>query len=157
MNSKILKFIFVVSLILNFSMIISAGYVYYGKSQGRTADFGSDTLKGSYSIEGIDLSADQRYAIRQKAISFHVHMDQKRDEIGRARLELLSLMRAEHPEIKVIQKKIEEISILQQELQGMATNHMLEIKGLLNRGQQKQFFDLVEGAMSGKVQMKCPW
>ena len=157
MNSKIMKFVLVISLLLNFSLLLSAGYSYYRHSQFQITPFDQERLKGRHTIESISLRPEQRETIRGKALAFHADMDKKRQEVARKRLDLISLLRAETPDRKAIDTAIAEISSMQKDLQVTVAYHMLDIRTVLDKEQQKKFFNLIEGAMSEKGQMPCPW
>ena len=64
--------------------------------------------------------------------------------IGFRRL-LFDLMRADHRDSKSIETTIAEINGVQEDMQKMVVAHMLEFKSLLDKDQQKKFFDYDPG------------
>jgi Spy/CpxP family protein refolding chaperone len=165
MKDKPLKYILALSLLLNFSLLGAAGYTYYQQNWYSPAPFGHHTPErvpgGSSSIhphlfEALSLKPEQRKLFEQKASLFHETLDKKGERVDRLRRSLFDLMRADHPDTKAIEMTIAEISGVQKDIQKMVAAHMLEFKFMLDKGQQKKFFDLIRGAMSSKQEMHCP-
>ena len=48
-----------------------------------------------------------------------------------------------------------EINQAQEEMQRAVVAHMLEFKSMLDKDQQKKFFDLIEKVMTGKKGLPC--
>jgi Spy/CpxP family protein refolding chaperone len=165
MKSNLLKYILVLSLLLNFSLLGAAGYTYYQQNRYRTSPFGygapGRVPVGASSIrphlfEALSLKPEQRKLFEQKAPVFHEALDKKREKVDRLRRSLLDLVRADSPDGKAIEKTIGEINGVQREMQKMVVAHILEFKSMLDKGQQKRFFDLIQGAMSRRQEMQCP-
>ena len=55
-----------------------------------------------------------------------------------------------------VRATIAEINGVQEEMQKMVVAHMLEFKSMLDKDQQKKFFDLIQGAMTRRQGMQCP-
>jgi Spy/CpxP family protein refolding chaperone len=146
MKDKLLRFILVISLLLNVSLIVSAGYTYYTQTRLRDTPvcYG---IGGRCFFEELSLTPGQKKIIGEKAATFHWSLDAKRREISSLHFSLLTLMRAEHPDISAIETVINRINGLQGDVQKMAMHHMLEMKVLLNKEQQKKFLDLITAAM----------
>jgi Spy/CpxP family protein refolding chaperone len=148
MKGKILKFILVISLLLNASVLISAGYAHYKQSRYQSFPPGCEFHKdGGHLFEQLALKPDQLKGFQEKALPFHAAMLKKKEEIDRRRSALVGLMRAGNPDRKEIDVAITQINRMQEELQRMVAAHMLELKVMLDKDQQKKFFDLIEGAM----------
>ena len=165
MKNNRLKYILVLSLLLNFSLLGAAGYTYYQQSRYRPAPFGygapGRVPVGSSSIqphlfEALSLKPEQRKLFEQKAPLFHEALDKKRERVDRLRRSLFDLMRADHPDSKAIEGTIAEINGVQEDMQKMIVAHMLEFKSMLDRDQQKKFFDLIQGAMTGGRKSSAP-
>ncbi|MCG6877680.1 MAG: periplasmic heavy metal sensor [Deltaproteobacteria bacterium] len=163
MKDNRLKYILVLSLLLNFSFLCAAGYTYYQRNDP-SAPFGFDTSRqvpvGSSSIqhhlfEALSLKPDQRKLFEQKAPLFHGTLAKKKNEVDRLRKSLFHLLGKDHPDGKAIEKTIAEINGVQEEIQKMVVAHMLEFKSMLDKDQQKKFFDLIQGAMSKRA-IACP-
>jgi Spy/CpxP family protein refolding chaperone len=165
MKSNLLKYILVLSLLLNFSLLGTAGYTYYQKNRYRPSsfDYGAPgrmpvgcTSTQPYLFEALSLQPEQRKLFEQKAPLFHQALDKKREEVDRLRRSLFDLMGADHPDSEVIGATIVEINGVQQDMQKLVVAHMLEFKSMLDKDQQKKFFDLVQGAMTKRQEIQCP-
>lgn len=156
MKSYKLKITLIVSLLLNLSVIGAAGYQYFKQTQYWTSPFGHKMKKDSFLFEELSLKPEQAGEMRGKAMLFRAEVDRERLAIAQKRKELINLLRAEKPDTKAIGSVISGISRMQEEMQRKITIHMLEQKGLLDKEQQKKFFDLVENAMTEGRQAGCP-
>jgi Spy/CpxP family protein refolding chaperone len=161
MKNNMMKFLLVFSLLLNMSMLASAGYTYYRQSRHLAVPVGHGFQKPGEMVpaclfESLSLKPGQLKTMQEKAFAFHAGLDKKRQEIDLKRGTLVELMRADRPDPKSIEAAIAEINELQQDVQKIAVAHMLEFKSLLDKEQQKKFFDLVGGAMTGKGAPQCP-
>jgi Spy/CpxP family protein refolding chaperone len=161
MKNTVMRFVLVLSLLLNVSMLISAGYTYYRQSQRQTPLCSSGVRKTGLTgpgclFEKLSLRGEQHTTMQQMAVAFHADLDTKRQEIERKRISLVTLMREESPDKKAIDATISEIAALQQAVQRMAATHMLEFKGMLDKDQQAKFFDLIEGTMRQGAGLQCP-
>ena len=160
MKNKVLKVILVFSLLLNASMLGSAGYIHYRQSRYHAFPLGniqrlSETVP-SCLFEGLSLKPGQQRAMQEKALAFHADMESKKQEVDGKRTHLIALMRADNPDSKAVEAAIAEISRLQEGIQKMAVAHMLEFKGMFDKEQQKRFLDLIEGAMAKRTGLECP-
>jgi hypothetical protein len=159
-KNKVLKVILVFSLLLNASMLGSAGYIHYRQSRYHAFRLGNVQRSGdtvpSCLFEELSLKPGQQRVMQQKALAFHADMERKRQEVDGKRTYLLGLMRADNPDGKTLDAAIAEINRLQEGIQKMAVAHMLEFKGMLDKDQQIKFLDLLEGAMAKKTGLQCP-
>ena len=165
MKNNLLKYLLVLSLLLNFSFLGAAGYTYYQRNRYPSAPFGYGLTgrvpAGSPSIhphlfEALSLSPEQRKVFEQKAVFFHEALDKKREKVDRLRRSLFDLMRADHPDSKAIEATISEINRVQEDMQKLVVAHMLQFKSMLNEEQNRKFFDLIQGAMATGPEMRCP-
>jgi hypothetical protein len=157
MRDNILKFILVISLLLNLSMLGSAGYTHLRQSRIQAAPFPEfHKPGGSHFFEQLDLGPEQLDAIREKVLPFHAAVTKKRQEIEQKRAGLLLHMQAENLDREAIEETIAEISKAQADVQRMVVAHMLELKAEMDRVQQKRFLDLVEAAMTQQEAFQCP-
>jgi len=156
MKGNILKFVLVASLVLNLSLLGTAGYKYYKQSGYWVSPFGYKIKKGSFIFEELDLKPEQLKAMREQAIPFRADIDRRRHEIAQKRTRLFTLLRAANPDRKAIGSAISEISTMQEEMQRKITDHILEVKASLNSDQQKKFLDLIGNAMKQDGQIECP-
>jgi Spy/CpxP family protein refolding chaperone len=165
MKDNLLKYILVLSLLLNFSLLGAAGYTYYQRNRYRPSPFGygapGRVPVGSTSIqphlfEALSLKPEQRKLFEQKAPLFHRALEKEREKVDGLRNSLFDRMRADYPDSKAIEATIAEINGVQEDMQKMVVAHMLQFKSMLDKGQQKKFFDLVQGAMSRMQEIRCP-
>ena len=156
MKNSTLKFLLLISLILNISFLGAAGYQYYKQSAYWTSPFGYKMKKGHFLFEQLSLRPDQLKSMRESATDFRAVIDEKRQAIASKRKELITLMRQDNPDRTAISAVVSEISGRQEEMQRRIAMHMLDMKAGLDKNQQTQFLDLIENAMSEGRQMGCP-
>jgi hypothetical protein len=165
MRNNLVKYVLVLSLLLNFSFLGAAGYTYYQQKRYRPSFFGYGppekvpagcTSVQPYLFEALSLKPEQRKVFEQKAPLFHEALNKKREEVDRLRRSLFELMSVDHPDRKAIEAKAAEINRVQEDMQKLVVAHMLEFKSMLDKGQQKKFFDLIQGAMTGMQGIQCP-
>lgn len=161
MKNNILKVVLILSLLLNVSMLVSAAYIYYIQSRDKTHSLGCGTQKSGNQVrnhffEELSLRSDQLTTMQQKASTFHTDLNRKMQEIDQKRASLITLMRSSSPDAKAIDSAIAEINRLQLDIQQSAVAHMMEFKGMLDKGQQQKFLDLIEGAMTKGTGLQCP-
>jgi Spy/CpxP family protein refolding chaperone len=165
MKDNLLKFLLIVSLLLNFSFLGAAGYTYYHRNWRPPAPFGygppGRVPVGSSAIqphlfEALSLKPEQRKLFEQKAPLFHEALDKKREEVDWLRRSLFELMGADHPDSKAIEATIAKINGVQEDMQKLVVAHMLQFKSMLDKDQQRKFFDLIEGAMTRRQEIQCP-
>jgi Spy/CpxP family protein refolding chaperone len=155
MKSSLLKFVFLVSLALNLSVLATAGYLYHRQTGYWISPFGMKMAKDRFIFEELSLRPEQMAAMKARAMRFRAEIDSGRQEVSRKRKEVVALMRIEPPDVAAINAKIGEINALQGEMQRKIASHMLEEKALLGPEQQKKFLDLIEKAMGGGGQLAC--
>jgi Spy/CpxP family protein refolding chaperone len=156
MKNSTLKFLLLISVILNISFLGAAGYQYYRKSTYWTSPFGYRVEKGHFLFEELSLGPNQMKTMRETATKFRAIVDEKRQAVASKRKELITLMRQDNPDRKAIAAIVSEISGMQEEMQRMIAMHMLDMKAGLDREQQKKFLDLIDNAMTEGRQMGFP-
>jgi Spy/CpxP family protein refolding chaperone len=165
MKNNLLKYLLVLSLLLNFSFLGAAGYTYYQRTRYPSAPFGYGppgrlpagcSSTQPYLFETLSLKPEQRKLFEQKAPLFHEALDKKREEVDQLRKSLFNLMRADHSDSKAIEATISEINRVQEDMQKLIVAHMLQFKSMLDKDQQKKFFDLIQGAMATRQEIQCP-
>jgi Spy/CpxP family protein refolding chaperone len=165
MKDNLNRYILILSLLLNISLLGTAGYTYYHQSRYRTFPFGHGapgrvpagcTSTQPHLFEALSLKPEQRRLFEQKAPLFHRALDKKREEVERLRRSLFELMGADHPDSKAIEGTIAEIVEAQEATQKLVVAHILQFKSMLDKDQQKRFFDLVQGAMTNMQEIQCP-
>lgn len=155
MKGNLLKFILLISLTLNLSILATAGYLYHRQTGYWISPFGMKLAKDRFIFEELSLSPAQMGAMKARALRFRAEIDRGRWAVTEKRREVVLLMRADRPDSAAINTVIGEINTLQGEMQRKIAGHMLEEKALLGPAQQKKFLDLIEKAMSGGGQTGC--
>jgi Spy/CpxP family protein refolding chaperone len=148
MKNNLIKYLLVLSVLLNISFLGAAAYTRYRLPfmPGSSPDCGPH---GGYLFERLTLSPEQTKTLHQKALSFRGTLDQKRQEVFKMRAALFSLLRADQPDNQGIEESISRINNQQREIQKMVISHILEFKSMLGKDQQQKFLDLIEMAMAG--------
>lgn len=162
MKGSILKYVLIVSLLMNFTFLGAAAYTHYRQVRhDHTAPFlGPGGIPGTHGpgmlFEALSLKPEQMKLFRQKAEVFHGGLAKKRQEVDSLRGSLLALMRADNPDAGAIDAAIVQINTAQQEMQKSVVSHMLEFKSMLDKEQQKKFMDMIGGAMGERREAVCP-
>jgi len=165
MKSNILKYIFIVSLLMNVSLLGAAAYTHYKQvrsyhtapflgpigTPGPLAPFGQSML-----FEELSLKPEQVKLFQQKALLFHGGLMKKTGEVNQLRVSLVALIRADNPDNKVIEATIAQINQKQEEMQKTIVSHMIEFKSMLNKDQQGKFMGMIEDAMGERKGPICP-
>lgn len=148
MKNNLLKYILVISLLLNISLLTTAGYVYFKQDKNRIIPFVSEQQNGSYLFEELSLKPEEIQHLKGEAKLFHAEIFKKKQDVIHKRIALVELLRSDHPDREAIDTTISQINKMQGEIQKMAVIHILDVKGALDKDQQKRFLDLIEEAMS---------
>ncbi|MBI5103262.1 MAG: periplasmic heavy metal sensor [Nitrospirae bacterium] len=155
MKNSGLKFLLLISLILNISFLGAVGYQYYKKSMYWTSPFGYKMQKNHFLFEELSLKPDQMQNMKEAATKFRAVVDEKRQAIASRRKDLITLIRRDNPDRKAVEDVVSEISSIQEEMQKMIAMHMINMKSGLDKEQQMKFVDLIETAMTEGRQMGC--
>ena len=161
MKNNMLKFVLVFSLLLNMSILASAGYTHYRQSRYQALPPGPGVQVfgehvPAHLFQDLSLKPEQLKTMQQKALTFHADLNRKGQEIDQKRFSLVALIRADSPDSKAIDTTVAEINRLQLDVQKTAVAHMLEFKGMLDKDQQKRFLSLIEGVMTKRTGLQCP-
>jgi len=148
MRNSILKFSLAASLILNISILATAGYMYYKQSDYWVSPFGAKMKKDRFLFEEISLRPEQLKTMKERAMFFRAEIDRRRKEIAGKKMVMLNFMRADIPDKKAVDTAISDISRMQEEMQRVVAMHILEEKATLDKDRQKKFLDLIENAMT---------
>lgn len=155
MKGSVWKFVLLVSLALNLSVLVTVGYLYHRQTGSWISPFGMKMAKNRFIFEELSLSPAQMEAMKARALLFRAEIDRSRLTVTGKRREIVTLMRVEPPDVAAINAVIGEINTLQGEMQRKIAAHMLEEKALLDAEQQRKFLDLIEKAMTGGGPMGC--
>lgn len=165
MKDNTLKYILIVSLLMNLAFVSAAAHTYFTQpgyravphtepecTLGKAAPFG----QGNRLFTELALKPEQIQPLQKKASEFHSALGAKRQEVARLRGSLASLMRADRPDNESIGRTIGEINNMQRQMQEMVVSHILEFKSMLHKGQQGRFMDLIQKAMAERRETMCP-
>jgi Spy/CpxP family protein refolding chaperone len=155
MKNSLLKFTLAASLILNLTVVATAGYRYYAQSRTWVTPLGKVMERDKFLFEELSLQPEQLEAMKHKAMRFHGEIDRRRLDIDEKRKELIALLRAEAADQRSIDAIIKDINKKQEMMQKMVALHMLEIKASLGKDQQQKFFDIIEGTMNSGGGASC--
>jgi len=156
MGNNTLKYLLLLSVLLNLAILGSFGYRHYQRQNSWTSPFGEQLPRGHFLFERLGLAPDQAEALKKKAIPFRAEIDRQRAELVGKRQRLVALMRQDHPDLPAIRALIAEISAGQEAMQVQISEHMLAVKAGLDQEQQKRFLDLIENAMNKGCLTECP-
>lgn len=164
MKDNLLKYVLILSLLLNFSLLGAMGYSYYRQNRYGGAPFGHEAPVQApecssihpYLFEALSLKPEQRKLFDRKALLFHQALDKKGKQVDRLRKSLFDIIRGDNPDRRAIETTIAEMNGIQEDMQKMIVAHMLEFKSMLDKEQQDKFFDLVRGAMKTEQEIRCP-
>jgi Spy/CpxP family protein refolding chaperone len=104
-------------------------------------------LRTASLAQALQLSEEQRDAIEAIDAEFQRDRQQIRERHREHRGELLDLLRESPPDRERIDRKIEEISETQVEMQRLAVNHLLDVSAELDDQQREKLFELIDEAM----------
>lgn len=156
MRNSTLKYLLLVSLLLNVAFLGTVGYRFFQQRSYWTSPFGPRLPRERFLFEELALAPQQIEAMKQRTIPFRVELDRRRAEIAGKRKELLAFMRRDEPNQPAIRALIAEISAMQEKMQHRVAAHILEVKAMLNKEEQESFLDLIENVMSKGSQSGCP-
>jgi Spy/CpxP family protein refolding chaperone len=142
MKNSTLKFLLLISVILNIAVLGTVGYSYYQHSLRKPAPFGPG--RRAFLARELSLNPDQVTVLEKNEQAFHNQIDAMRQQILLKRIALLNLMKSDKPDTKKIDQTISDIGNMQEGIQRKIVAHIIEVKTMLNNEQQKQFFGLIE-------------
>ena len=146
MKNSVLKFILLLSLILNIAILGSIGYSYYRNTCSRPLPFGPG--RRAFLMKELSLNQRQADLMIKNQQAFHAQIDSMRQQIFKKRLQLLDLMQSDKPDTKEIDQTIEAIGDIQEDIQKTIVAHIIEVKTILNQDQQKKFFGFIENIIT---------
>jgi Spy/CpxP family protein refolding chaperone len=155
-NNNVLKFALIASLVLNVTVLATAGYRAYQHPAPWVSPMGVVMKPHQFLFEELSLKPEQIKALKEQTIPFRAEIDRRRQEIVAERKKLFMLMRSDEPDRKAVDTAISRISRMQEDMQRRITSHMLEVKASLDQDNQRKFIELIESKMTAGVQAGCP-
>jgi heavy-metal resistance protein len=149
MRDRTLKFILVLSLALNVSMLSAAGYFFY-RHHRHWRTYERISGREEMLLERVSLRPDQIKTIRERSRPFYALMERKRGEIIDLRQVLFFLLFTENPDQKKTDGMIDEINRLQKESQTAIVAHILDEKSVMDDKQREKFYEMIEASLERK-------
>lgn len=156
MTNSMIKYLLLISVLLNLTILGTAGYSHYQRNTYWSSPFGPRMPQDQFLFEKLGLESAQVEALKKISIPLRAEIDHRRGELAGKRQNLIALMRQETPNLPAIRSLITEISAIQEKMQHRISAHMLEVKAMLGKEQQQRFLDLIEKTMSKGSQTGCP-
>jgi Spy/CpxP family protein refolding chaperone len=144
MTNKILKFVLVISLLMNFSILAVAGYLYCRNSGCRGILSDRATRNRAFLSKKLGLTPDQQKILEEKDITFRKSVREIRDDVIRQRRLLLDLLGKDNPDRDAINAILSEITALEKQTQTLVVDHILEERAVFNREQQAKYSELLK-------------
>ena len=104
-------------------------------------------------VNGLNLTDEQKEAFKQGMIAVQKQMQPLRNQLGEAEAHQRTLMTAEKPDLKDINKNIEKIGEIKVEMAKLQAKYHLEMRAQLN-DEQKLKFDMFKHQMRDGKGMK---
>ena len=104
-------------------------------------------LQAGTLAEKLLLMPEQRDAIEAINVEFQRQRDEIRDTHREYRRELVDLLRESPPDRERIDRKVEQIGELQQQMQKLTVDHLLDVSAELDGRQREKLFKLIDEAM----------
>jgi hypothetical protein len=95
MSRGSLKFFLALSVLLNVSVLATAGFKYVSSRHSWTSPYGTKMARDKFLFEELSLTREQMKTMRQKAIPFRAEVDRQREAIVALRKELIGLLRTD--------------------------------------------------------------
>jgi len=91
MKGSVWKFVLLVSLALNLSVLVTVGYLYHRQTGSWVSPFGMKMAKNRFIFEELSLSPAQMEAMKARALLFRAEIDRSRLAVTEKRREIVSL------------------------------------------------------------------
>ncbi len=151
-----MKFLLIASVVLNIVILGTVGYFYWQNAPGPVPRAPGKHGRFAVLVKELSLSPAQAQRMKAKWRVFHGGIVKDKQRMFQQRMELLGLMRADNPDLQAIDRNIEDIGDTQEGIEKLVAAHILEVKALLNKDQQKKFFDLIDKFMTRKEDQHAP-
>jgi len=147
MKNRWISMLLVLSLAMNTAVLAVAGYNYYGSSRPTTAAGHSHDMEHHfYAVLG--LSPTQLEKMTPMADSFHDRLKNFHSEMVEKKGTLINLLGGEDESSTRIEALRMEMAAIQDDIQKTVIAHVLDVKEILDAGQQERFFDLLHRSMT---------
>jgi Spy/CpxP family protein refolding chaperone len=110
-----------------------------------------------YVYEELDLSKDQQARIEAGRDRFLLALDEIRDKMASAHLEMIDLVAADPADRQSIEAKFEKIREGQRSMQSLVVEHLLEDKRILTADQRTKFFAVLKSRIREQAAPGPAW
>ena len=153
MQNKSMIMVLLVSLAMNTAFVAVAGYGYF-RNPGRPHLNSSHLSERDHHFyEVLELTQTQMKKMTPLAASFHEGLSRQHAEMERKKEEMLRMLGGEEVALDRVETLRREMAAIQDGIQRTVVAHILEVKAILDAGQQKRFFDLLHASMTQKGHM----
>ena len=115
----------------------------------------SDRSKFAY--EEVDLSKEQLAHMQNARDRFLRDLNEIGNDIIKRQIETMDLIAADSVDRRAIEKKFEEIQLLQQSMHQRVVEHLLEHKQILTPAQREKFFEVLKSRIRDQGAPGPPW
>jgi Spy/CpxP family protein refolding chaperone len=115
----------------------------------------SDRSKFAY--EEVDLSKEQLAHMQNARDRFLRDLNEIGNDILKRQIETMDLIAADSVDRRAIEKKFEEIQLLQQSMHQRVVEHLLEHKQILTPAQREKFFEVLKSRIRDQGAPGPPW
>ena len=115
----------------------------------------SDRSKFAY--EEVDLSKEQLAHMQNARDRFLRDLNEIGNDILKRQIETMDLIAADSVDRRAIEKKFEEIQLLQQSMHQRVVEHLLEHKQMLTPAQREKFFEVLKSRIRDQGAPGPPW
>ena len=156
MGNKLLRIFLICSLILNLSIFITAGYLYFKNDSGLYNTITGKAVHERHLFDVLSLNNEQRNRMIKLASDFHRGLDRQRAEILPLKVELINELKKENPGNKKIEFIINRVNAIQRGIQEATVKHLIQTKKALDKEQHKRLLELIEKSLPEGNLPECP-
>jgi Spy/CpxP family protein refolding chaperone len=148
MKNRWIAMILVLSLAMNTAALAVGGYNWYcGRHLSSTALHSPDKREHHF-YEVLGLTPDQLAKVTPMAATFHESLKSLQSEMGEKKEAMINLLEGEGAPPTRIEALRMEMAAIQDGIQKTVIAHVLDVKEILDAGQQERFFDLLRRSMA---------
>lgn len=156
MDYQKMKAALIGSLAVNVLLVAVLGHSYYRQTTGFSSTLGAKTEQKRLFFEELSLDRADSEEIKRSVKKFYKEAEQKHQEVIRERKRLVSLLRADFPDLKNIHDTLFIVGMREDELRGMVTTHMIDIVFMLDKENRQRYLNHIEKAILNGKQFGCP-
>ncbi len=154
MRTKWWMLVFILSLAINAAAFAATGYNYYCNTFLTPSTLRPVSPTHRHLYQALGLSAPQLARMDFLAQTFHARLERFGSDMQGKRGLLVDLLRQEAVDSEKVENLRKDIASIQDEIQREVITHIIDIKKILDPGQEKRFFNLMNRSME---QDRDPW